>query len=1126
MLRARSKGITVALFFYVLLATTRPGFGQVITGDILGTVEDSSGALVPGAKITLTSVNTGIKWESTSDPSGDYLFAELKPGHYSLQVSKEGFQTHITADIELLVGQRPRVDVTLQLGAVAQKVEVSAGGVQLLETQTATESQVITEKIVTELPLNGRNFVSLMLVAPGVAPLLNGASNASFWTGQTMVSNSVSGLRESNESFLVDGVESREVRFGAVGLRPSVDAIQEFSVQTSNFSAEWGRSSVVINTTLKSGSNSIHGTMFEFVENNTLNANNFFNNLSATPNPAFKQNDFGMSFGGPVVIPHLYQGHDKTFFFINYEGIRSRQGAANTGVVPSTLQLQGDLADDSAGTGLYPTSSPFCAANPGSVKCVNVIDPTTGQPFPGNVIPTKRLSPFVAKWAPFWVAPNVAVTPGQAAPPVYNVINSPMVRNDMNQGNARMDHALSSKDNIFGSFSFEDRPHVLPGLMPTQGLDYPYRNELLSVVEDYVFSPNVVNEIRFGYNRDKSYILSLGADHTNYAVTAFGLTNTSLNPFDAGVPLANITGFSTAANAAGVPAGSGPGSFSESCGALDQDYQIVDNLSIVSGTHNVKLGMNFIHEKYFDITDFAGVPTFNFGGTFTGNGLGDYLLGDPYSASASVGDSHQNLRSNYYAGFIQDDWRMKPGLTLNIGFRYEHRQEPYDTQNRTEWFDPRALNPATDTLGYVVNSQSGAVRNGVVDPDWHDFAPRFGFAYSPKFLKNTVVRSSYGIFWASDVWNQLQFLVEGPPFYSSQTITSNPVTPTIDMSQMFPAYSLAGAGTSSPFTLSKRERDPYVQEWTFDVQHTFAKNFLFDVAYVGNVGQKLRQTADQNYRLSYDPTGTIPYQDAVPYPAYSFILTGFARGWSDYHALQTKLEKRLSNGMTLLALYTYSHAIDFGYGDNGAFSGIRSEELGNSDYDARQRFVLSYTYELPMGRGKYLASGASGPINKVIGGWKLNGITTFQTGQYVSVSLPLNWANNGTWGVNRPMRIGNPVPSHRSYSNWWNENAFEYPGCTPAYNSDPLSCPTPLHIVGDSGQNQYEIPGVNNWDFAVMKDTPIKENFTAQFRAEFFNGWNHTQFGTPYATMGITFGHVSTTLEPPRVVQFALKFIF
>jgi len=364
----RSKGNAAALFLFLMSITAHPGFSQGITGDILGTVQDSTGGVVPAAKVTLTAVDTGLKFEATADESGAYLFAQLKPGHYSLQASKEGFQTATVSDIDLLVGQRPRVDITLQVGAVTQSIEVSAGGVQLLDTQTSTMGQVIQEKPVQELPLNGRNFIQLAVLSPGVAPIDNGVSPATTWVGQSNVTTSVAGLRESNESFLVNGIESRNARFGSVGLRPSPEAIQEFKAQTSDFSAEFGRSAAIINTQLRAGTNTLHGSAYEFIRNSSLDASDFFLNLAGAPKPQFQQNNFGASLGGPMVLPHIYNGRDRTFFFINYEGLRSRQGISGTVLVPSRAQLAGNLADDSAGTGIFPTNSPFCTSNPGSLN--------------------------------------------------------------------------------------------------------------------------------------------------------------------------------------------------------------------------------------------------------------------------------------------------------------------------------------------------------------------------------------------------------------------------------------------------------------------------------------------------------------------------------------------------------------------------------------------------------------------------------------------------------------------------------------------------------------------------------------------------------------------------------------
>jgi hypothetical protein len=298
-----------------MLLVAHLGFSQGITGDILGTVQDSTGAVVPAAKVTLTAVDTGVKFEATSDEGGNYLFAELKPGHYSLQASKEGFQTATISGIDLLVGQRPRVDITLQVGAVTQSIVVSAGGVQLLDTQTSAVGQVIQEKPVQELPLNGRNFIQLAVLSPGVAPIDNGVSPASFWTGagNGQVTTSVAGLRESDESFLVDGIESRNARFGSVGLRPSPEAIQEFKMQTSDFTAEFGRSAAIINTTIRSGTNTLHGSAYEFIRNSSLDAGDFFLNLAGAPKPSFQQNNFGFSLGGPIVLPHIYHGRTRPF---------------------------------------------------------------------------------------------------------------------------------------------------------------------------------------------------------------------------------------------------------------------------------------------------------------------------------------------------------------------------------------------------------------------------------------------------------------------------------------------------------------------------------------------------------------------------------------------------------------------------------------------------------------------------------------------------------------------------------------------------------------------------------------------------------------------------------------------
>jgi Carboxypeptidase regulatory-like domain/TonB dependent receptor-like, beta-barrel len=1100
-----SWGLLFSILLGLVLGRTPISYSQAITGDILGTVKDPSGAVIPGAQVTLTATATGVSTKATTDPSGSYLFAQLKPGHYSLTASKQGFQTTTISDINLLVGQRPEVDITLKVGQVTQKVTVSAGGVQLLEPHTSSTGQVIQEQAVEQLPLNGRNFMQLVTLGAGVAPIGTGNSPASFWTGRgsDQVTASAAGLRESNMSFLVNGIEVRNSRFGSVGFSPSVGAVQEFKDQTSNFSAETGRSSSVINLTYKSGANHLHGEAYEFLRNSALDANDFFLNEAGTPIPSFQQNDFGGNIGGAVKIPHIYDGHDRSFFFLNVEFLRSLRGlSSGTALLPSRAQLAGNLADDSSGTGIYPTASPFCQANPASVKCKNVINPFTGQPFPGNVIPSGMLNPVSQKWLQFYPAPNVAVTPGQAATPSFNFVTTPKELNNFNQGISRVDHTLTQKDHLSGSYSYYGQPHFLPGTLPLQGTNYPFNDDLITLDETHIFTPNIVNEARFGWNKSRTFLVSEGALGPNYAQSVFGFTNTSGNPFDFGVPDAGIQGFT------------GPGSFAESIGAVDQYFDWVDNLSIVHGNHNLKLGINYIHQKFFQITDFAGIPSFTFDGRFTGAGLGDFLLGIPYSGTTSVGDSSQELRANDYAGFIEDNWRVRPNFTLNLGVRYEYDQTPYDTSSKTQWFDP--------AVGTPVISRSGGVRNGIVDPDWNNVAPRVGFAYSPGFLRDTVFRGAYGVFYATDNFNELQFLVIGPDFYGSQTVYSDPTTPTLQLQNLFPSATLGG-GTANPFSIDKRNRTPYVQEWNFDVQHTFQSNLLLDVGYIGNVGQKLWQRRNQNI-ATLDPTGTIPIGQREPFPNYSWILLTYGGGWSSYNGLAVRVEKRISHGVYLLGSYTWSHAIDLGNTDD--FSMISRDfklyDKGNGDYDVRHRAVISYIWELPIGRGRHFLSGNSGIANSLLGNWQLNGITTFSTGQFHTVSLGYDYLNIGAFSTSVPNKIGPTFAPNRSINNWIPASSFALPGCPTIQ-----PCATATHIEGNAGRNGIPMPGINNFDFSIFKTFKITESLSSEFRAEFFNGFNHTQFGNPDLSLSdSTFGTISSLMHTPREIQFALKLMF
>ncbi len=1106
----RARALFLSLLSMALLPVSR-GSAQSFVADMVGTVADASGAVIPEAALTLTNVGTEHVLKGVTDAAGAYSFSELSPGHYTLVASKQGFESKTVSDIELLVGQRTRIDVTLVVGSVVQNVKVSAGGAQLLETQTSSLGQVVTATPIVALPLNGRDFIQLATLGTGVYPTVGApvCSNASYATGAPAgtVSFTGMGFLEADVSYLVDGIETRGARWGNATILPSVDSIQEFKIQTQDYAADNGRSSIAVNIAMKSGTNAVHGSAFEFIRNSSLDGNDFFLNLAAVPRPGFQQNDFGGSVGGPVVIPHIYNGKNKSFFFFGYEGIRALTSETETGNYPSAAQLAGNLADDSTGTGIFPTSSAICVANTSSSKCVNVINPVTGQAYAGNVIPATDLNATALKFIPYIRTPNVPVTPNQAQLPSFNFVYTPKEISTTDTGNGRWDQVFGNKDRFFLSYVYDRRPLFVPGLAVLGGETFPWNAQVVSTNESHVFSPTVVNEVRFGYSRSRNGGFAQTANGPNIAANTFGLQNTSPNPLAFGVPGASITGFSGAIGSYGIPEDS-----------RDSSFQFVDNLAVIHGRHSLKMGGTIMHEKFFYECLCEQVPSIAFTGQFSGAGLGDFLLGVPDSTFGSVGAGILHAGANFYAGYIQDDFRALPSLTLNLGVRYEYQQWPQDSNG-----DEETINLQTGAIEAVFRQQ---VRNGIANPDYRDFGPRVGLAYSPKFLKDTVIRSSFGIFYASEEWNEFgSFAGFGPDFIVDQSLVSNPVTPTLSLSRLFPVQGL-GASNLGPnfgsFAFDPTSKVPYDEEWNFDVQHTFRQSWMLDVGYAGNIGQHMQGRRDGN-PPAFDPTGTIPIQNRRPLSDYSFILTEFTGGWSDYHGLLVSLQKKATTNGTLLASYTWAHSLNLfpgGYGPNSSID-WRVYNRGNSLFVPPQRFSLAYDYNLPFGAGHRFLSGSAGPVSRLVNGWTVSGITTFQAGLYTQPVLGFDYMDEGPFWTSVPNKVGPAMPAHQNYTDWWNASAFALPGC-PSIQS----CATEVHIEGNSSRN-LEQPGINNWDLAVEKTTTLSESTSLQFRAEFFNAWNHPQFGFPNSnlTSGV-FGTITNSLIPPREIQLALKLLW
>jgi hypothetical protein len=1066
---------------------------QQVTGDLLVNITDSSGSIVPAATLTLTQSSTSLKFVATSDELGNALYPQLQPGIYTLSVSKTGFQPHSVKDILIQVGQRARVDVRINVGALTETVTVSAAQATLLNAESASAGQVISQKSIVDLPLNGRNFIQLAQLSSGAVPLGIGSSPATGWTGRGDTTLSVAGLRESNVSFLVNGIETRNARFGSSGIRPSVEAIQEFRVQRSTFGAEFGRSAAVINTTIRSGSNELHGSIFEFHRNRVLDATDFFLNRTGRDKPQLKLNNFGTAVGGPLVIPKLYDGRNRTFWFFNYEGFRQRQSSAATATYPSREQLRGNLADDSAGTGLYPLSSALCQQNPRPAKCVDVLDPRTGQPFDDNRILPDRLDPQTQLALEFIPAPNFAVPAGSKDFPEFNTVGTAPLINDWDQFNARLDHQLGQSDQIYGTFAWSDETRISEALRPFGGESFPFSNRLVTATHMHTFSPAIINEFRFGYNRSITFRLSETSYGRDFAREVFGLKNTTDQAIVFGVPNFAVTGFSAI------------GSIPQVIGAEDENFQFTDNLSITRGRHNLRTGFQISKQNYYQDTNFSGNPTFSFDGRYTGtrgNGLAEFLLGIPFRASGAIGDSSQDMYTSYWAGYIQDDWHIVSNFTLNIGVRYEFSRPPTERNDESLWFSPE--------LGRTLLAGQG-IRREIVDPDWNNWAPRIGFAYRPSFLRDTVIRGGAGIYYATDNWNEEQFKGIGPPFFRAQTLEGHPTRPTLFMRDMLPPFT--ESQSLNPFTFDRLNRTPYLSQWTFGIQRSFRKDFLLEVEYAGSTGQKLPQRRNLNI-ATLDPTGTVPIQQRVPYPQFGFILMTYNGGWSSYNALTAKLEKRFSNGLYALFSYTWQKSLDLGATDEGSAMSVEQKkwDKGPSTFDVPHRFVASYSYELPFGRGKPFLAGLNGFAGALLGGWQVTGITTFSQGQAQTPTLGIDWLLIGNFSSSRPKIIGDVKAGRSLPDNYVNTSAFEQPRD---------------HIQGNAGRGSIRQPGINNWDLGVVKNNRISERLSMQFRWEMFNAFNHTQFGGANLNMAsMNFGKITGTLIGPRRMQVGLKLVF
>lgn len=1018
------------------------------TGTVIGMVTDPTGAAVPGVQLTLKSLGTGAERLASSDAKGNYIFNLMLPQTYELTAQKQGFTSVAINGLVVKVDSSVRQDISLSLQKVSQQITVQANPTAV-NTESASLGDVIESSQVTALPLNGRDFLQLATLTPGAYPPSPTSDAQALSGGRTTVTISVSGSRESSAEFLFDGIQSKHDFYGAVGFEPPPDAIEEFKIEQGYFSPQFGLPGVV-NVVLKSGTNNFHGTAYEFLRNNVLDAKNFFD----ITKPPFRQNQFGGIFGGPIL-------RNRLFFFGGYDGLRIRQGFTESFLVPTAQELQGNFA------GLPP-----------------ITDPSTGLPFPNNQIPSSDIDPFASKFNAYIPMPSGPPNPNYGG----NNLIGPFeyVLND-DQYNVKIDYTISSKDSVFGRFSYLNSEQETTSLIPGNAEINPLRTRNLALSWTHIFSSKAVNNFRAGLDRT---FLDTGsaadASGPNFP-QQLGLANLNTLGQCNSLPAVNMATYSSLGF-----------TFSNCIISGNTDKIFLDNFSLTQGRHDLTIGGQLVRVNLRNIAANGQNGILNFTGIYTGNPVADYLIGAPYSVSGSKPEAPFQIREWNPEVYVNDNMHVSSRLTLNYGLRWQFGQPPYETQNHFGYFDFQTGQP-------VYAGVNGA-RRSPLTPRYLNFAPRVGFALLVE--SNTSLRGSYGIFYDRIPGNEIDWGGTLPLFQPSFSAVGNPTKPSIDIADLFPPASTTPQGAPGSGIIDIQDRPTsYIQQWTLSAQHTFPWNLFVQAAYVGARGEHMSTRSDMNQLASPPPPGTQSIQPLRPYPYYSYMLTDRGVGDLYYESLQGTLRKDVSRGLSFLSAYTLGSSIQtVGNWGNVSYRWTNIDRGPGQDAP-RQRWVTSLIYALPF------AQNATGLRRQVLGGWTVNGILTLQSGYPFSASTPADQSNTGIiFAPPYPNRVcnGNIPRGQRTRFHWFDTSCFVVP---------------PFDSFGNAGINYLVGPGTKNLDFAALKTFHLYENHSLEFRSEFFNGLNFVNFGIPQSVVGTPSYGTITSAGAGREIQFALKFV-
>ena len=1099
-MRCTSHLALASVWLAMIVSLPATSSAQTATGQITGTVRDSTGAVMSDVKVAVTNQQTGLTRQTTSGDNGDYVVPLLPVGVYVVTGEKAGFKVALHSDVALTVDQIQRVDITLDAGNVTETVEVQASA-QMLDTGSASVGHTVTERQVTELPLNGRNFLQLLFLGAGAVETSGEQGGMRQGVGNAI---SIMGARPTSNNFMIDGTANIDTSIGTPAAVLSVDAIEEFKEQTTTYSAEYGFSSNQINLVSKTGTNAFHGTGFGFFRNDGWDARNFFDDKTSEA-PKLDQKQYGFVVGGPVMLPG-YNGHNRTFFLVNYEGTRIDRGATNFYTVPTPQELSGHFD-------------------------TTITDPLTGQPFPNNTIPQSRFSRLAQlairdNWFP---APNSTAAQGN----FQAVRTFPQVQD---QFTIRGDQDLAKLGRVFVRYTDTSYQNTASSNLIAAG-DRVFAQDTQNwqVSHSWPIKNTLVNQFRLGHvaaRADQHGIPCPQADVDFLDVTGV---------------FTNVPDDQRECPSIGMNTYDGTGGAINAFTASNQPmWDISNTMTWVNGRHTFNFGFNY--RRWWlqrDLaTGFLGNYAYNVG--FTGNVVADMLLGyysgvgvfqpAAYSVPGAAGNPRE-FNFQYFAPYFQDDWRVSSKLTLNLGLRWDYRNVPYETNNRMAWrnidYAPGGLLVADPSLvdGGIVDGAyyQYAGRRSPENPDrFKAFAPRFGFAWRP-IGEQTVVRGGYGVFFDSAEGREIDGAADVYPYVSRGNYVQSvgQPTPLQTSDALFPSFAAPGVATPAANTFlavnqSPLPRNPYVQQWSLGVQREVLPRTSMEINYIGTHGSNLLMRQNIAQALLFDPANPQPVDARKPYPNFGTYIDSNWSGRSNYHALNTKLEHRSASSILTFA-YTWAKSTDSksaaaGIGSSG-FNGWQGfldnhdpeRDYGLSDFDVDHRLVGSFVYNLPFGNGEKFATDATGAKNAAIGGWQVNGIYTWQHGFPLTVTAADLGGLNDTFGTNRADLVGDPNSGDRSVTHWFNTAAFAQPAAG---------------ALGNLGRNTERGPGVNNLDFALFKNFGMSHGVRLQFRFESFNFFNHTQFdGVSTNLPDSTFG-VVTSARPARINQFGMKLLF